>query len=62
MSPFMARFAAGRSPGDQPLTQAARVALEASQTPRFIKMIVDHDGTPIEIPQPQLVPTKPAEE
>ena len=51
MMRFMALWAAGRSSGDQPLTQAARVALEASQTPRFIKMIVDQDGKPIEKPE-----------
>ncbi len=44
-------YAAGRSWNDHPLTKAARVALEADQTPRPIQMAVDHDGTPIEIPQ-----------
>lgn len=43
-------FAASRDPNDQPLTEAARVALEADQTPRFIKEVVDQDGQPIEKP------------
>ena len=46
----MTLWAAGRSPNDQPLTKAARVALEADPTPRYIVMTVDHDGLPIEIP------------
>jgi len=44
-------WATGRSANDQPLTKAARVALEASLTPRVMKFTVDHDGTPIEIPR-----------
>lgn len=44
-------FAVGRADDDHPLTEAARVALEANLTPRMIKIITDHDGAPIEIPQ-----------
>ncbi len=51
MNIFMMRFVSGHDgDDDQPLTKAARVALEANPTPRIIKMIVDHDGMPIEIP------------
>jgi hypothetical protein len=50
MSNLIFDFAAGRSPNDHPLTEAARVALEADLTPRIMKVIVDHDGLPIEIP------------
>jgi hypothetical protein len=51
MNESLARFASGHDDADdQPLTKAARVALEAILTPRFIKMKVDHDGLPIEIP------------
>jgi len=51
-------FACGRSDElhDHPLTEAARVALEANPTPRMLKLIVDHDGTPIEIPEAQPLP------
>ena len=46
----MARWVTGRE-HDQPLMKAARVALEANQTPRVRQsLIVDQDGAPIEIP------------
>ena len=50
MNETFAAFVAVRSPSDQPLTEAARVALEADQTPRYIKVDVDQDGQPIEKP------------
>lgn len=51
MNLFMTRYVSGHdAEDDQPLTKAARVALEADPTPRIIKMRVGHDGTPIEIP------------
>lgn len=53
MNESIARTVAQRGPNDQPLTEAARVALEADQTPRVIKMTVDQDGQPIEKPQTQ---------
>ncbi len=46
----MTLWVMGRSPNDQPLTKAARVALEADPTPRFIVLTVSQDGLPIEIP------------
>ena len=49
MNESLAHYVAGHdNSNDQPLTKAARVALEASLTPRFIKMKVGQDGTPIE--------------
>ena len=57
MNRFIMTFAAGRGDRDQSLLEAARVALEANQTPRLIRFRVDQDGLPIEIPdldEPQL--------
>ena len=51
MNNFMAHYVAGHDGADdQPLTKAARVALEANPLPRIVKMRVGQDGTPIEIP------------
>jgi hypothetical protein len=50
MNASFSRFVAGREDDDQPLTEAARVALAVDPTPRMIKMRVSHDGTPSEIP------------
>jgi hypothetical protein len=47
----LARWATGRSANDQPLTEAARVALEDDPTPRIVRYEVDHEGHPIEIPK-----------
>ena len=55
MNESLARYAANRDdPVDQPLTEAARVALEANPNPRYIKMRVAPSGTPIEIPEDEL--------
>ena len=51
MSTFIFSFAASQTADDQLLAKAARVALEADSTPRMVKIMVDHDGTPIEIPE-----------
>ena len=56
MNESIFRFVASRSEYDQPLTDAARVALEADPTPRMIKFIVGHDGKPIEKPDDKPVP------
>jgi hypothetical protein len=50
MSDLLFAYAAGRGSNDQPLTKAARVALELDPTPRPIKMGVDQEGQIIEIP------------
>jgi hypothetical protein len=50
MNKSLTKYVAGREAyDDQLLTEAARVALEANQVPRVIRMIVDENGSLIEI-------------
>lgn len=56
MSTIIFEYAAGHTANAHPLAVAARVALEASPIPRFIKMTVGHDGKPIEIPEVESLP------
>jgi len=55
MSTLIFDFAANRGPNDQPLTEAARVALAVDPTPRMMKIYVDQNGLLSEKPEvPQL--------
>jgi hypothetical protein len=57
MNNALMTFVAGRGDRDQSLLEAARVALEANPTPRMLRLSVEQDGVPIEIPEldvPQL--------
>lgn len=60
MNRTLARYAAGRDAADdQPLTEAARVALEVNPIPRLIRMRVNPVGLPIEIPADAPEPLAP---